>query len=171
MFGKVGRLSDTRKFLLLQILIFSLDSALLSNTRKFFKSARLESFTFKLLAVGNTCGQCRQAMSAGNVCGTHGYKINKIRLYALFHSDYGGHAGIQAVFLLPMPTNCLILSILRAGKWKSGLYTHERWQLGSGSGVRKNERNKPIEGKRVLCWTAIKKEKLVIKYIMGHRGK
>ena len=49
---------------------------------------------------------------------------------------------------------------------KSGLYTHERWQLGSGSGVRKNERNKPMEGKLVLCWIVIKKEKMVIKYIM-----
>ena len=127
-----------------------------------------------LLAIlaGNAGRQCQQAMSAGNACSTHGYKINKIRLYALFHSDYGWHAGIQAVFLLPMPTNCLILSILRAGKWKSGLYTHERWQLGSGKGfLKENERNKPMEGKRVLCWIAIKKEKMVIKYIMGHRGK
>ena len=32
--------------------------------------------------------------------------------------------------------------------------------------MRKNERNKPMEGKRVLCWTVIKKEKMVIKYIM-----
>jgi len=32
--------------------------------------------------------------------------------------------------------------------------------------VRKNERNKPMEGKLVLCWIVIKKEKMVIKYIM-----
>ena len=32
--------------------------------------------------------------------------------------------------------------------------------------LEENERNKPMEGKLVLCWTAIKKEKMVIKYIM-----
>ena len=32
--------------------------------------------------------------------------------------------------------------------------------------MKENERNKPMEGKQVLCWTAIKKEKMVIKYIM-----
>lgn len=37
--------------------------------------------------------------------------------------------------------------------------------------MKENERNKPMEGKRVLCWTVIKKEKMGIKYIMGHRGK
>lgn len=43
--------------------------------------------------------------------------------------------------------------------------------MAAGVGERKNERNKLMEGKLVLCWTVIKKEKLVIKYIMGHRGK
>ena len=31
---------------------------------------------------------------------------------------------------------------------------------------KENERNKPMKGKLVLCWMAIKKEKMVIKYIM-----
>lgn len=31
---------------------------------------------------------------------------------------------------------------------------------------KENEGNKTMEGKLVLCWTAIKKEKMVIKYIM-----
>ena len=38
--------------------------------------------------------------------------------------------------------------------------------LAAGVGERKNERNKPMEGKLVLCWTVIKKEKMGIKYIM-----
>ena len=50
------------------------------------------------------------------------------------------------------------------------LYPREvaTWQREWGE---ENERNKPVEGKRVLCWTVIKKEKMGIKYIMGHRGK
>lgn len=32
--------------------------------------------------------------------------------------------------------------------------------------MKENERNKPMEGKLVLCWTVIKKEKMGIKYIM-----
>ena len=53
-------------------------------------------------------------------------------------------------------------------KWL--LYPREvaTWQREWGE---ENERNKPVEGKRVLCWTVIKKEKMGIKYIMGHRGK
>lgn len=43
--------------------------------------------------------------------------------------------------------------------------------LAAGVGERKNERNKLMESKLVLCWTVIKKEKMVIKYIMEHRRK